>query len=87
MKEAIEYIFTSQEAIAFINKTTRKRFHISSTIELPIPTSPGKCFPGFASARVNKKEAVRVVTDVLTNFEARGARIKISEYESSIFIG
>lgn len=87
MNKSTEYVFTVKEAVAFINKVSGKKFHISCTIELPIPTSPGKCFPGFATACVSRKEAIRVITNVLANFEARGGRIRISEHESIIFIG
>jgi hypothetical protein len=83
----ITHTLTATEAVRLITITTGKSFHISASINLPVPSKPGFYFPGYSTAKVSRKTAVRFVTDALASFEERGARIEIKEYEKILFIG
>ena len=56
----------------------RTRYRLTVEPQLPIKHEPGRCFPGYSSARVTRAEFLRVGLDLLSEtMESRGAMLRV----------
>ena len=79
-RTTIKHILTTAEAIKLIKKAPKgSRFMLGVSPELPIEGEPGRVFPGYACLFISRAEFIKVVTDCLRGFEARGGRVSIEE--------
>ena len=89
MSEIIEYKkLTIKEAKSLIrNRPAGTTFFASCSVNLPLGHTEGRVFPGYTNVKISKKEALRMVGDVLENFEERGGRINIRASKRCCFVG
>lgn len=89
----VKHYCTTEEAIKFI-KRRGWNIRVCASVELPLADDPNRCFPGYASIAVTRKDAIGFVRSVLDGFEKRGARIRVEEWPkgngritNTLFIG
>ena len=69
-------ICTTAEAVSLVkNADGRVRFMIG--VQVFLPTSEGKGFPGYSALIVSRSQFLDIVKDVNKNFEERGGRIEL----------
>ena len=95
MSDSIKHTLNTRDAKLLIRKAhVGSYFYACCSVQLPTPTSEEdkargitRGFPGYTSVKISRKASLRLVADLLKDFEERGARINIRIIDKSFFIG
>lgn len=87
-EETAKHLFTSSEAMAFLQKVRGKTFWICGDVQLPIVGDDGKVFPSYATISVTRKQAMNYARIAMCkSFEDRGGRLVIRESANCVWVG
>ena len=78
-------LMTSAEAKKTIWNAKGRQCYIQ--VDVPLPCAPGRVFPGMTNVPVSRRVAMDMVDRLLSNFEDRGALIRVEILEHCLFIG
>ncbi len=86
--EHIKHTVTPTEAKKLVHSLRRgRRFFVMVHNTAPIAGKPGYGFQTCASVHISHADALKYIDDAYGNFEARGALVPITVYDTTLFIG